>query len=403
MKINILIVLFLSTAFLVQAQNEKQSAESYFTSGEEAMRSGKLSEALIYFNRAIAENPGYVEAYSSRAIIKERFNDNKGALEDYTICLELLPDQYEVLLGRAALRFQLGQFVFDRDDFRKLLSLPEGETNTIFYRRSAHSPGTDQMLTVQGAIRSQLFSYLGLIEYELGNCEGAIIYLDSAINLNKTEADYFVNRALAKLECDPTKALDDFKQALELNPDHIIARHNLAVAAAHQGKYELAEQQLTEAIQLDSMMLDPYLERGYYRMLKRDYLGALSDYNRAIILEKDDPEIWLNRGFVKEKLNDWRGAYFDYSKAIDLKENYSKAWLNRGNLLTAQFRYGEAIEDYSVAITFQPDYSAAYFNRAMVWHKSGKPHDACKDLNEAIRLGMEVDPTIKRKICANNN
>jgi tetratricopeptide (TPR) repeat protein len=397
-KVIFLFVLLLY--YSANAQKNGLSAEVWYANGIAAMNNGRWNDAFNAFSHAIAENPGYAEAYASRAIIRERSNDNKGALMDYTLSLELLPDQYEVLLGRAALRYQLGFYPLARDDFNKLLNLPVGETNTIFYRRSAHSPGTDMILTVQGGIKSQVYNYLGLIELELKNCMQSILYLDTAIYLNNLEPDYFINRALAKQACHETTALNDFHQALALNPDHPIARHNLALEAARQGAYDLAEQQLTETIRLDSMMLDPYLERGYYRLQRKDFRGSLADYNRAIALAPNNPEIWLNRGVVKEKLNDLKGAYADYSQAIELRPDFVKAWLNRGNLLAAQQRYKEALEDYSIAIIYQTDYGAAYFNRAIAHQKSNHKTNACADLKEAKRLGMAVTEKMMKHFCS---
>jgi tetratricopeptide (TPR) repeat protein len=393
-------IFFLILTLQTSAQEWRRSAEQLYNNSIEAIKTGNLAEAVDLLSKAIAENAAYVEAYSLRASVRERLNDNQGALLDYNLSLELMPDQFEVLLSRAALRYQLGLYVPAREDFNRLLILPRGETNTIYYRRSAHSPGTDQMLTAQGAIQSQLFNYLGLIELELNNCLTAILYFDSAIYISNLEADYYVNRALARQDCNQKESISDFRKALSINPGHPIARHNLAIAAAKQGSYELAEQQLTETIQLDPMMLDPYLERGYYRMLKRDYKGALTDYNRAVELEKNDPEIFLNRGSVREKLNDWRGAYADYSRAIDLKPDFTKAWLNRGNLLVGQLQFDAAIEDYTVALTYQPDYAAAFFNRAIASYRAGNKSNACSDVKKAWQLGFKVEEKMVKQFCA---
>jgi tetratricopeptide (TPR) repeat protein len=394
-------ILFVVLTLQAAAQEWRRSAEQLYKDSNEAIAKGNLAEALDLLSKAITENAAYVDAYSLRASVRERLNDNQGALLDYNLSLELMPDQFEVLLSRAALRYQLGQYVLAREDFNKLLILPRGETNTIYYRRSAHSPGTDQMLTAQGAIQSQLFNYLGLIELELNNCSRAIMYFDSALYVNNLEADYYVNRALARQDCNQQmESVNDFRKALSINPDHPIARHNLAVTAARQGSYELADQQLTETIRLDSMMLDPYLERGYYRMLKSDYKGALQDYNRAVELEQNDPEIFLNRGSVREKLNDWKGAYADYSRAIDLKPDFTKAWLNRGNLLVGQLQYDAAIEDYTVALTYQPDYAAAFFNRAIASYRAGNKSNACSDVNKARQLGFKVEEKMVKQLCA---
>lgn len=382
-----------------RAQELKPSAEKLLESGLQAMRSGNLQEALSDFNHAIAEFPGYAEAYASRARLKETLNDSRGALVDYTLSLELFPNNYEVLFSRAILRYQLGYYEFAQEDFATLLTLSPGETNSIYYRRSAHSPGIDKILTVQGSIRSQLFNYLGLIQLELNNCLTSIAYLDSAILLEPEEVDYYVNRALAKQECNQKDALDDLLNALTLEPDHSVARHNLAMVAASQGSYERAIQELSSVIDSDSMMVDPYRERGYYRMLQRDYAEALVDYNRALILDSNDPDTWLNRGMVHEKLKHWEEAYSDYTIAIDLKPDYAQAWLNRGNVSAVWRKYSSAIEDYSVAIIYQPNYSAAFFNRAVAYYKTGLKMEACKDLNHAINLGMDVEKSIKKSFC----
>ncbi|MBL7844383.1 MAG: tetratricopeptide repeat protein [Cyclobacteriaceae bacterium] len=398
MRIVILLIsLFISLAGLAQVR--KQRAEEFYNQGILAMASGNFEEARSLLTRSISEDPGFAEAYSTRAAVNERLNDFNSALRDYTISLEFMPDQYEVLLSRGALRYQLNQPLLAREDFIKLLKLPAGETNTIYYRQSAHSPGTDQILTAQGAIQSQVYNYLGLIETQLKNCPLAMQYFDSAIRLNISEADYFINRAMAKQACAIAGADEDFQKALTLDPDHPIAKHNLASLSARKGEFNTAEQQLTEAIEADPLMLDPYLERAYYRLLRKDYAGALADYNQAIKLDRANPEIWLNRGMAKEKLHDLAGAYRDYTEAIELDEGFVKAWVNRGNILATQKKYTEAIEDYSAAITYQPGYGVAYYNRAIAYYRLNKMEEACDDLKKAEKSNYRVDQKVKEGFC----
>jgi tetratricopeptide (TPR) repeat protein len=153
------------------------------------------------------------------------------------------------------------------------------------------------------------------------------------------------------------------------------------------------------AIESDSSMLYPYLERAYQRMEGGYYRGALEDYNKALEINDQDPEIWLNRGVVKEKLNDLKGAFSDYTKAIGLNEKFEKAWLNRGNVLTKQGRYKDAADDYSAAIIFNPDYGPAYYNRAIARQKLKLGVEACVDLQKAETLGQAVNEKMKKEIC----
>lgn len=401
MRIVILpIILFISLSGLAQVR--KQRAEEFYNQGILAMGSGNFEEARSLLTKSIAEDPGFAGAYATRAAVCERLSDFNMALRDYTISLEFAPDQAEVLLSRGALRFQLNQYTLARDDFKRLLKLPSGETNTIYYRQSAHSPGTDQILTAQGAIQSQVYNYLGLIETQLKNCPLAIQYFDSAIRLNINEPDYYINRAMAKQACASAGADEDFQKALTLNPDHPIAKHNLASLSARKGEFNKAEQQLTEAIEADPLMLDPYLERAYYRLLQKNYAGALADYNQAIKLDRANPEIWLNRGAAKEKLHDLAGAFRDYTEAIELDEGFVKAWVNRGNILAAQKKYAEAIEDYSAAITYRPDYGVAYYNRAIAYYRVNKLAEACDDLKNAARLNCAIEERITKSFCGNH-
>lgn len=393
------IILCIVLPFSILAQEKFKLAESFLEDGFKAHHQGKLTDALELFTKSLAEYPAYTEAYNARASVYERLNKPDHALRDYTISLEFKPDQYEVLLSRGALLFQLKKFQEAKVDFKKLLQLPTGETNTIFYRQSAHSPGTDRMMTAQSALKAQVYNYLGLIESSINNCKDAVLYLDSAVRLSPNEADYYVNRALAKQACHDLTAIDDFNKALALYPNHPIARHNLAVTKAKTGNYDEAETQLTEAIRSDSLMLDPYLERAYYRLLKKNYHGALEDYNMALRLNRLDPEIWLNRGIAKEKLHDLSGAYHDYTEAIELDNAYVKAWVNRGNVLAAQKKYTEAIEDYSAAIIYQPDYGLAYYNRAIAYYQVNKLMEACHDLKMAEKFNQPLNQKIKERFC----
>jgi len=391
-------ILLLLISGTLHSQSQPKSAEAILEEGITLQEEGDYAGAIVLFNQCIYLYPTQAEAYALRAACKEQLHELSSALTDYTISLELLPNQFEVLLKRGALLFRLSLYERARNDFEKLLTLPPGETTTVFYRKSAHSKGTDKIMTAQGFLLPQVFNYLGLIETQLHNCKRGISYADSAIKHNNTEADYYVNRALAKQACQDQTFILDFQRALELNPDHTIALHNLAVESSKTGSYEQAEKQLTAAIQGDSTQSSSFAERGYYRLQRGDFKGALSDYNQAIVLSNTNPEIWFNRGMTKEKLKDFVGAYADYKQAIELQEDFTKAWLNRGNLFSKQGRYREAIEDYSVAITYQADYAIGYYNRALAKHYE-KSSDACEDLKQAIALGMKVEKSVKEEIC----
>jgi tetratricopeptide (TPR) repeat protein len=383
----------------ILAQEKRADFKSLYEQGEAAHQAGNYKQALDYLNKCLKESPGFADAYYTRGAAREQLKDLAGANTDYNIYLEMKPDQPEALLSRAQVRYRLGLYDQAKADFLKVLTLPPGETQTVFFNLSASRSGSKQIMTAQGDIKPLIFNYLGLVESKLGNYKQAITWLDSAIQMQSKDADYFVNRGIAKEAMNDTTAIRDYEKAISLRPDHAVALHNIAVLKRKKGGAAAMEDELEKAIESDSSMLYPYLERAYQRMEGGYYKGALEDYSRALEIEGKDPEIWLNRGHVKEKLNDFKGAFSDYTKAIELDEKFDKAWLNRGNVLSKQGRIAEAIEDYTVAITYNPEYAAAFYNRAIAKQRAKQFGEACLDLQKAESLGLTVTDKMKKEIC----
>jgi tetratricopeptide (TPR) repeat protein len=385
------------------AQENPKKPYILYELAESAHRDGELNEALSLLNECLKVNPGYMEAYSLRGTVREQLKDLDGAHTDFSIFLDKHPDHLEVLLSRAVLRYNIGFYALAIEDFQRLLLLPPtGETTALFYKKGMSvNDKNPVMTTTQGSHHSYLLNYLGLAEAKLKNYSQAKIYFDSAIRMDPREPDYFVNRGLAKESLNDSTALLDYERAILLNPDHVLAQHNLKALKAKKIKSTSIEERLTETIAADSTMLYPYLERAQQRYEAKYYQGALDDYTMALEIDTSNVEIWLARGLTREKLKDYKGAFSDYTKAIDLKADYAKGWLNRGNVLTKLERYGDAVEDYNVALIYYPDYALAFYNRAMAKMKLKKEGEACTDLKQAEALGMKVETKIKNKVCEN--
>lgn len=404
MKIVIsLLSIFLCIIGSVQGQSKNDAARLFFEQGEILLNKGQYTEALEQFNKCLQQSPGYAEAYRNRAFIKQQLNDNEGANIDLSIYLEQKPDQPEALFSRATLRYQLKKYIQAKEDFTKLLKLPVGETNTIYFKKAAASnAGVTEVMTAQsGNITPLIFNYLGLIDTHLKEYTSAIIWMDSAIRLDSNQPDFYVNRALAKEGRNDTTSILDYKKALAIDPNHAIALSNLSMTKRKRGDTTSADEHLELAIESDSSMLYPYLERAFQRMEGGYYKGAVEDYTRALAVDDRNSQIWFDRGLAREKLKDWAGAYADYTKAIELNEKFDKAWLGRGNVLVKLSKYNEAIEDYTVAILFRPDFGLAFYNRAIAKDKLKLTEEACIDLNQASELGYKVDNKLKLRLCKN--
>lgn len=397
-----LVVLIVSCIYS-QAQPDRypRTAVACFELGEVFAENQEWEKALGAFNECLRLDPSFADAFYARGLVSEHFAQWSDALTDYSIYVDLRPDHTEAIFNRAQLRYKLQLYTLAKEDFQKLLTLQKGETSTVFFRQQAFNAGVDQIFTAQGIGKAYLFNWLGLTETVLQNYSVAIIHFDSALRLSPRDPDLYVNKGIALAKSnEPERAILEYTKALQLNPQHALAKYNINALQKMNG--QLTPGMLDSAIVDNPTMPFAYAERAYERMRQGNYKDALDDYDAAIRINPNEPDYFLNRGLVKEKLKQYDAAYNDYSKALTLNEQYEMAWLNRGNLLYKQLKLQEAIDDYTAAITFYADYAAAYYNRALAYQKLQQLARACADLQQAEKLAMKIPPALKLKVCGNH-
>ena len=121
-----------------------------------------------------------------------------------------------------------------------------------------------------------------------------IVYWRTGVE--EVPGDYHVKKANYRLEDGQyDKAIEEFKQALELNPDHAMAHLGLAISYMQKGETELALQEFDATLALDGNIAVAYADKGilYDRLGK--YEKALANYKKALEL---DAEILEGPGWI---------------------------------------------------------------------------------------------------------
>lgn len=80
------------------------------------------------------------------------------------------------------------------------------------------------------------------------------------------------------------RAIEDYDEAIRLNPDFAIAFSNRGNAYALAGRYNRAIESYTEAIRLDSNYAEAFANRGNAYAGTGQHDRAIEDYNAAIRL-----------------------------------------------------------------------------------------------------------------------
>ena len=92
-----------------------------------------------------------------------------------------------------------------------------------------------------------------------------------------------------------------------------------------------------------------YGDRAIAKAELYDPLGAISDFNTAIILKPDYENAYIWRGEEKYKIYDYQGAILDYQLALKLNSNNSQTFLNLGKARLKLGNVDEALLDLKKA------------------------------------------------------
>jgi tetratricopeptide (TPR) repeat protein len=235
------------------------------------------------------------------------------------------------------------------------------------------------------------YNSLGSAHFKKGDLDFAIQDYGKTILLDPRNATAYQNRAKSYRALGKNDLADaDEKKAQELK--EAITYFNRGNVYYEKRDLDRAIQDYNQAILLDPNYTEAYINRGIAYWKKRDLDRAIQDYNQAISLNPKG--LWLTwayvfRALAYEDKGDFDRAFRDYNKLISLNPKRSGSYGVRGN---AYFRKGDldlAIQDYNRAISLDPKNAQAYKDRSKAYRALGKNDLADADEKKAKELSEQ--------------
>lgn len=160
---------------------------------------------------------------------------------------------------------------------------------------------------------------------------------------------------------DYDHAIQDFNEAVHLDPNAESAYYGRGCAYKKKGDYDRAIRDFNEAIRLNPNFERAYYDRGNAYIDKEEYDRAIQEFNEAIRLNPNNANNYNNRGVAYKRKGDYGRAIQDFDQAIHLNSDDATAYANRGDAYFAQPNLTAAIADFEHTISAAPSSNAAVY------------------------------------------
>jgi protein O-GlcNAc transferase len=136
------------------------------------------------------------------------------------------------------------------------------------------------------------------------------------------------------------------------------------------------------------------LNLAEWSLRSRNFVGALSAYNKAILLNHDDADAVHSRGILFAELGQFEKAIADYDRAISLRPIFPSALRNRGSALCLLGRYQEALASFDKCLEQRPSHVETLCVRSWLLSEMGRFEDALSGYDLALKIEPSHYPAL---------
>ncbi len=217
--------------------------------------------------------------------------------------------------------------------------------------------------------------------------------LNDAIVASPLKARLYLERGTIYLEeGKPGKALLDFDQAIEIDPNFDLAIFKKGELLYANTQYKEAMLEYQRCLEVNPENVDCLLKSAEMNIHLQQYGKAVDDINTALRIDDQLPFAYYMKGRIYKETGDSSLAVSSYQTAVEVDPSYYEAYIEAG-LLYAAAGSDLALEYFNTAMDLKPrsveaKYATAYYLQESFAKDTARVSDA-KELYQEI---LEIDP-----------
>jgi tetratricopeptide (TPR) repeat protein len=189
------------------------------------------------------------------------------------------------------------------------------------------------------------------------------------------------------------RAIEHYKQAIDLDPHYSLAIANLAVAYCglaflkhDPAAIALARANAETALALDPTLVPAHMALAFAFRQTGDAQAAMREMKKALALDPANTQTMVWQAQIYTRLNRWREAEECYHRALLQRPNYWFAHNELGIVLNAQGKYSQAESEFRAASLTNPKFALALSNIGSVCLQLGRAPEAIVKLQQSLAL-----------------
>lgn len=238
-----------------------------------------------------------------------------------------------------------------------------------------------------------LYYNLGCALNDEGNFKDALDNYKKAISLNANFPGAYINIGNIVKKDSEEEALTYYKKALSFANrypgDVAKAYYNIAYILESKKDYEGAIENYDQAIRLSPDFSDAYVKKCLILKDLNKLDDALEQLKKSLNANPNDPKVNFNIGLILAQEDDLQGAQEYYKKTLELDPESIEAIINLSDIFLKQKKYLEAEAYARQAIELNASYTEAYSNLGNALANQGKFEDAVRNYMEALRISPD--------------
>lgn len=185
-------------------------------------------------------------------------------------------------------------------------------------------------------------------------------------------------------------AVEEFREAIKLNPEYIEARNNLAVQLTCRGEHAAAIEELQKVLEFNPGYTESRCNLGQVYASMERYDDATAEFKETLRLDPGYAPGHNGLGNVYARQNKYSEAEVELQEAVRLDPGYAPAYSSLGLMYLEQENNGAAAAELEKAVGLNPELVEAQHGLALAYYLTKKYDRASRAWVKAVHLSPEL-------------